>query len=318
MGVSIELDTARGVEGHVTNGDNVAVFATFSPDTLIRKSDPRAAAVAGADPEGRSTRRRAARCPRQPRHQARRAVHGHAGPVRRASWTSRTRSWTNGQDLERQHQPDARPDAGRRHERRSTRARTRTSGSALLPPQNPQRLPLEASFGPSFNQVVGGAKMSEASVVAVGTPQSFRQQLARSLEVELEEVGWVQSATAAEELLIQALQPDRRAGALARGQGARRAGPGRVRGPAGARDGHRPGPRPHVERPASGRDARGHPRRGGHDAGHGGAPRRRRARHRVGRQPAVREGGGPGRPSARARPDRLGVLLQGRRRQDAS
>ena len=49
--------------------------------------------------------------------------------------------------------------------------------------------------------------MSEASVVAVGTPQSFRQQLARSLEVELEEVGWVQSATAAEELLIQAFHP---------------------------------------------------------------------------------------------------------------
>ncbi len=44
--------------------------------------------------------------------------------------------------------------------------------------------------------------MSEASVVAVGTPQSFRQQLARSLEVELDEIGWVQSATAAEELLI--------------------------------------------------------------------------------------------------------------------
>jgi pilus assembly protein CpaE len=44
--------------------------------------------------------------------------------------------------------------------------------------------------------------MNEVSVVAVGTPQSFRQQLARSLEVESEEVGWVQSATAAEELLI--------------------------------------------------------------------------------------------------------------------
>ena len=49
--------------------------------------------------------------------------------------------------------------------------------------------------------------MNEASVVAVGTPQSFRQQLARSLEVELEEVGWVQSATAAEELLIQGFTP---------------------------------------------------------------------------------------------------------------
>jgi pilus assembly protein CpaE len=49
--------------------------------------------------------------------------------------------------------------------------------------------------------------MSEASVVAVGTPQSFRQQLARALEVEPEEVGWVQSATAAEELLIHAFSP---------------------------------------------------------------------------------------------------------------
>jgi len=46
--------------------------------------------------------------------------------------------------------------------------------------------------------------LTDASVVAVGTPQSFRQQLARSLELEPEEVGWVQSATAAEELLIGA------------------------------------------------------------------------------------------------------------------
>ena len=46
--------------------------------------------------------------------------------------------------------------------------------------------------------------MSEASVVAVGTPQSFRQQIARALELEADEVGWVQSATAAEELLISA------------------------------------------------------------------------------------------------------------------
>jgi pilus assembly protein CpaE len=48
--------------------------------------------------------------------------------------------------------------------------------------------------------------LTDASVVAVGTPQSFRQQLARSLELEPEEVGWVQSATAAEELLIGAYQ----------------------------------------------------------------------------------------------------------------
>ena len=49
--------------------------------------------------------------------------------------------------------------------------------------------------------------MNEPSVVAVGTPQSFRQQLARALEIEPEEVGWVQSATAAEELLIHAFGP---------------------------------------------------------------------------------------------------------------
>jgi pilus assembly protein CpaE len=49
--------------------------------------------------------------------------------------------------------------------------------------------------------------VTEASVVAVGTPQSFRQQIARSLELEAEEVGWVQSATAAEELLINAYAP---------------------------------------------------------------------------------------------------------------
>lgn len=46
--------------------------------------------------------------------------------------------------------------------------------------------------------------MTDASVVTVGTPQSFRQQVARALEVEPNDVGWVQSATAAEELLINA------------------------------------------------------------------------------------------------------------------
>ena len=49
--------------------------------------------------------------------------------------------------------------------------------------------------------------MTDASVVAVGTPQSFRQQVARAVEMGPDEVGWVQSATAAEELLINAFQP---------------------------------------------------------------------------------------------------------------
>ena len=42
------------------------------------------------------------------------------------------------------------------------------------------------------------------SVIAVGTPQSFRTTLARALEVETEDIGWVQSVTAAEEILVQA------------------------------------------------------------------------------------------------------------------
>jgi pilus assembly protein CpaE len=46
--------------------------------------------------------------------------------------------------------------------------------------------------------------VTDASVVAVGTPQSFRQQLARALEIQPDEIGWVQSATAAEELLLNA------------------------------------------------------------------------------------------------------------------
>src|SRR5919202_2386082 len=48
---------------------------------------------------------------------------------------------------------------------------------------------------------------NDQTVVAVGTPQSFRQILARALEVEPEDVGWVQSCTAAEELLIGTQDP---------------------------------------------------------------------------------------------------------------
>ncbi len=41
------------------------------------------------------------------------------------------------------------------------------------------------------------------SVIAVGTPQSFRTTLARALEVEPEDIGFVQSVTAAEEILVE-------------------------------------------------------------------------------------------------------------------
>jgi pilus assembly protein CpaE len=49
--------------------------------------------------------------------------------------------------------------------------------------------------------------MTESGVVAVGTPQSFRQQLARALEVDPEQLAWVPSATAAEELIVNADEP---------------------------------------------------------------------------------------------------------------
>jgi pilus assembly protein CpaE len=49
--------------------------------------------------------------------------------------------------------------------------------------------------------------VSDAEVYAVGTPQSFRQTLARALEVEPDSVGWVQSATAAEEALLSSDTP---------------------------------------------------------------------------------------------------------------
>ncbi len=45
--------------------------------------------------------------------------------------------------------------------------------------------------------------MTLQQVIAVGTPQSFRTTLARALEVEPEDIGWVQSVTAAEEILVE-------------------------------------------------------------------------------------------------------------------
>ena len=45
--------------------------------------------------------------------------------------------------------------------------------------------------------------MTQQQVIAVGTPQSFRSALARSLEVEIDAVGWVQSVIAAEEILSE-------------------------------------------------------------------------------------------------------------------
>ena len=45
------------------------------------------------------------------------------------------------------------------------------------------------------------------AVYAVGTPQTFRSTLARALEIEPDDVGWVQSVTAAEEALVESDEP---------------------------------------------------------------------------------------------------------------
>ncbi len=45
------------------------------------------------------------------------------------------------------------------------------------------------------------------TVLAVGTPQTFRTTVARALEVEADDVGWVQSVTAAEEILVEKGDP---------------------------------------------------------------------------------------------------------------
>ena len=47
----------------------------------------------------------------------------------------------------------------------------------------------------------------QSSVIAVGTPQSFRTTLARALECEPEDIGWVQSVTAAEEVMVESREP---------------------------------------------------------------------------------------------------------------
>jgi pilus assembly protein CpaE len=49
--------------------------------------------------------------------------------------------------------------------------------------------------------------VSSQTVIAVGTPQTFRGTLARALEVEPEDIGWVQSVTAAEEVLVGTGEP---------------------------------------------------------------------------------------------------------------
>lgn len=49
--------------------------------------------------------------------------------------------------------------------------------------------------------------MTQQQILVVGTPQSFRATLARAMEAEPEEIGWVQSVVAAEEILVETHDP---------------------------------------------------------------------------------------------------------------
>ena len=156
MGVSIELDTARGVEGHVSNGDNVVVFATFSPDTLIRKSTLRQllspsqiqkvidASQGGTSPTGDVIK---LNVPFTVTLAPSVRVLDVQNPLVDAS--GKTSSGNISLTL------DLTPTDATNVIYASENANIWVG---LLPPQNPNGYPQEASFGPSFNQVVGGGK----------------------------------------------------------------------------------------------------------------------------------------------------------------
>lgn len=156
MGVSIELDTARGVEGHVTNGDKVAIFATFSPDTLIRKSTLRQllspaqiqkvidASQGGTSPTGDVIK---LNVPFTVTLVPSVRVLDVQNPL--VDESGKTSSGNISLTL------DLTPSDATNVIYASENANI---WIGLLPPQNPNGYPQEASFGPSFNQVVGGGK----------------------------------------------------------------------------------------------------------------------------------------------------------------
>ena len=158
VGVSIELDTARGVEGHVSIGDKVAVFATFSPDTLIRKSTLSAllspsqiqkvlvAAQGGAVPSASSPVIKLG-VPFTVTLVPSVRVLDVQNPL--VDQSGKTPSGNISLTL------DLSPADATNVIYASENANIWVG---LLPPQNPNGYPGEGTFGPSFNQVVGNAK----------------------------------------------------------------------------------------------------------------------------------------------------------------
>jgi Flp pilus assembly protein CpaB len=158
LGVSIELDTARGVEGHVSIGDKVAVFATFAPDTVIRKdtlrqllSPAQIQKLLAATQNG--------------------AVPNASSPVIKLGVPFTVTLVPSVRVLDVQN-PTV-DNSGRASSGNISMTLDLTPSDAtnviyanenatiwvgLLPPQNPNGYPGEGSFGPSFNQVIGNGR----------------------------------------------------------------------------------------------------------------------------------------------------------------
>ena len=163
MGVSIELDTAQGVEGHVTNGDNIAVFASFSADTWIRKSTLRqllspgqlqkvlanaqtgTASVASSPVIKLGVPFTVTLVPSV------RVLDVQNPTVAGSGTSSSSASSVHNVSMTLDLTPADATNVIYASENASIWA-------GLLPPQNPNGYPTEGSFGPSFNQVIGVGK----------------------------------------------------------------------------------------------------------------------------------------------------------------
>ncbi len=158
VGLSIELDTARGVEGHVTNGDNVAVFATFSADTPIRKTALRALLSPGQIQKLLDATQNG-------------TVPSATSPVIKLGVPFTVTLVASVRVLDVQN-PFV-DETGKSSSGNISMTLDLTPADAanvvfasenanlwvgLLPPQNPHGYPNEGTFGPSFNEVVGAAK----------------------------------------------------------------------------------------------------------------------------------------------------------------
>ena len=191
VAVTIKLTAPQGVNGNIQRGDNITVFATFTGASIIKGGTVEELV------NGTATTTDRQELPDFtgtliPTVRVLQVVNPGIDEAGNATGDSVTLTLDllpeDAQNLILAHQ-------------------TGTLYFGLLPPGEDGRP--DPRLDPARAAAPGeeGHRMTEASVVAVGTPQSFRQQIARALEVETEEIGWAQSATVAEELLINAFTP---------------------------------------------------------------------------------------------------------------